>query len=109
MTRLPSLLIIFHHAVVLAVGVGSQLRPLTDAVHRALLPVANRPIITYPLQMLEKSGFTTIHVIVSADAEADLRKYLNGQYKSECKSRATVCPVMNLPPCSIVSSRLTLT
>src|SRR3954469_4313488 len=48
-------------AMVLAAGQGTRLRPLTDRVPKALVPVAGRPMIEYPLLLLKHYG---IHEIV---------------------------------------------
>ena len=44
-------------AVILAAGRGSRMYPLTNECPKCLLPVANWPLIWYPVQLLEKSGF----------------------------------------------------
>jgi len=45
-------------AVILAAGSGSRIRALTEDTPKALLPIANMPMIWYPLQLLEKAKFT---------------------------------------------------
>jgi len=44
-------------AVILAGGRGSRMYPLTENIPKALLPVANRPLIWYPVKYLETAGF----------------------------------------------------
>lgn len=44
-------------AVILAAGRGSRMYPLTEGCPKCLLPVANRPLIWYPVQLLERRGF----------------------------------------------------
>ncbi len=43
-------------AVLLVGGVGTRLRPLTYLMPKALLPVLNRPLISYELELLGRSG-----------------------------------------------------
>ena len=48
------------HPVILSAGRGSRMYPLTEERPKALLPVCNRPMIWYPVQLLEKHGFTGV-------------------------------------------------
>ena len=45
------------HPVILAGGRGSRMFPLCEECPKALLPVGNKPLIWYPVQLLEKYGF----------------------------------------------------
>ena len=64
-------------AVILAAGEGKRLRPLTRNRPKALIPVANRPIIDYPVQALIGCGIREIVVVVGYRKEHVIR-YLNG-------------------------------
>jgi len=44
-------------AVVMAAGRGSRMTELTSCIVKPLLPVGNKPMIWYPVSMLEKAGF----------------------------------------------------
>lgn len=45
-------------AMILAAGFGVRLRPLTDRMPKALLPVANLPQLFFTLEMLRRAGVT---------------------------------------------------
>jgi NDP-sugar pyrophosphorylase family protein len=47
-------------AMVFAAGLGERLRPLTDNIPKAMVPVAGRPMIEYPLLLLRHYGITEI-------------------------------------------------
>ena len=47
-------------AMILAAGRGERLRPLTDALPKPLVSVANKPLIVYHIERLAKQGITEI-------------------------------------------------
>ncbi|MBI2914427.1 MAG: NTP transferase domain-containing protein [Firmicutes bacterium] len=49
-------------AVIMAGGAGSRLRPLTCGRPKPLVPVANKPILQYLVELLRKHGFREILV-----------------------------------------------
>jgi NDP-sugar pyrophosphorylase family protein len=60
-------------AVILAAGEGKRLRPLTKNRPKALIPVANNPIIDYPIQALLTCGIRDIIVVVGYRKEHVVR------------------------------------
>lgn len=42
--------------VVLAGGLGTRLRPLTDRMPKSLIPVNGRPFLEYQLELFKRSG-----------------------------------------------------
>lgn len=44
-------------AVVMAAGKGSRIPEMTATKPKCLLPVGNKPMIYYPLKLLENAGF----------------------------------------------------
>ncbi|XP_053325891.1 translation initiation factor eIF-2B subunit gamma [Spea bombifrons] len=56
-------------AVVMAVGGGSRMVDLTTGIPKPLLPVGNRPLLWYPLNMLERAGFEEVIVVTTKDVQ----------------------------------------
>ena len=49
-------------AAILAAGLGTRLRPLTDLVPKTLMPVLNRPLLGLLLAQVEEAGFLQVAV-----------------------------------------------
>jgi len=58
---LPSKLV----GVLLAAGKGKRLRPLTNIVPKVFLPVYDRPMVYYPLELLRDLGVNRVVVVAS--------------------------------------------
>ena len=58
--------------VILAGGTGSRLSPLTDVTNKHLLPVYNKPMIYYPIEMLKSAGVEKILVITGTHHAGDI-------------------------------------
>ncbi|XP_063153906.1 translation initiation factor eIF2B subunit gamma isoform X2 [Candoia aspera] len=56
-------------AVVMAVGGGSRMMDLTSNIPKALLPIGNKPLIWYPLNLLEQVGFEEVIVVTTKDVQ----------------------------------------
>src|SRR3989338_949885 len=46
--------------VIVAAGVGSRMRPLTETTPKFLIPIKGKPLIQYQLEEFKKQGFTHI-------------------------------------------------
>ncbi|CAL0324992.1 unnamed protein product [Lupinus luteus] len=68
--------------VVLAGGVSKKLLPLVSKdLPNALLPVANRPLLSYTLDLLELSNLKDLVVVVEGrDAALQVRSWISGAY-----------------------------
>ena len=66
--------------VVLAGGTGSRLYPLTRVTNKHLLPIYDRPMIYYPLQILVDAGIDDILIVTGGSSAGDfLRLLRNGK------------------------------
>ena len=66
---------------------GDGLYPLTERTPPALLPVANRPLLSFQLELLERAaGFQTVFVLATETYLAQLSRYVSELYKGALKS-----------------------
>jgi glucose-1-phosphate thymidylyltransferase len=66
--------------IVLAGGLGTRLYPLTRITNKHLLPVYDKPMIFYPIQMLVNAGIKDILVVTGGNNAGDfLRLLANGK------------------------------
>ncbi|EGC29005.1 hypothetical protein DICPUDRAFT_43464 [Dictyostelium purpureum] len=65
---------------------NSRLSPIDDNIPHSLLPIANRPLISYQFEFLEKAGFETksdnpIIIVVNEASEEKIRQHVSEIYK----------------------------
>ncbi len=66
--------------IILAGGLGTRLRPLTKVTNKHLLPVYDKPMIFYPLELLVDAGITDIMVVTGGNNAGDFLRLLgNGR------------------------------
>ncbi|XP_077005985.1 translation initiation factor eIF2B subunit gamma [Tamandua tetradactyla] len=75
-------------AVVMAVGGGSRMTDLTSSIPKPLLPVGNKPLIWYPLNLLERVGFEEVIVVTTRDVQ----KVLCAEFKMKMKPDIVCIP-----------------
>jgi len=61
-------------ALLLAGGRGTRLLPLSNTTAKHLIPVANKPIIFYALDRIERAGIRQIGIIVSPETDTSIKK-----------------------------------
>ncbi|MFH0957861.1 MAG: sugar phosphate nucleotidyltransferase [Pseudomonadota bacterium] len=62
--------------VILAGGLGTRLSPLTKITNKHLLPVYDRPMITYPVECLVKAGIDDILIVTGGNHPGDFLRLL---------------------------------
>jgi len=62
--------------IILAGGLGTRLRPLTNITNKHLLPVYNKPMILYPLNTLIRSGLRDIMIVCGREYAGDFMNFL---------------------------------
>ncbi len=73
--------------IVLAGGLGSRLYPLTKVTNKHLLPVYDRPMVYFPLQMLVKAGITEVLVVTGGNYAGDFLRLLENGEEVGCSIR----------------------
>jgi translation initiation factor eIF-2B subunit gamma len=63
-------------AVIMAAGDDNLLYPLTDGLARSLLPVANRSLLLFQLNLLESAGFEDVIIVIEDKHKNAIRKYI---------------------------------
>lgn len=62
--------------VILAGGLATRLRPLTWVTNKHLLPVYNKPMIYYSLEMMQKVGMKEVLIVTSGEHVGDFANLL---------------------------------
>ena len=70
--------------VLICGGTGSRLAPLTEITNKSLLPVYDKPLIHYPLQVLLDAGITEIIIISGTEHIDQIAEYLGSGSKFGC-------------------------
>ncbi|MQY70626.1 NTP transferase domain-containing protein [bacterium] len=66
--------------VILAGGMGTRLAPLTHVTNKHLLPVYDRPMVTYPIEKMVQAGIEEILLVTGGEFAGDFLRLLgNGK------------------------------
>jgi glucose-1-phosphate thymidylyltransferase len=72
-------------AIVLCGGKGTRLRPLTYTMAKHLIPLANKPILTYVLEQIREAGINDIGIIVPPDPDGGIKDFYGDGSKLDIK------------------------
>ncbi len=62
-------------AMVMAAGLGTRLRPLTDFLPKPMMPIANRPVLEHLLRLLHRHDVREVGINLHAEPET-IRRYV---------------------------------
>ena len=62
-------------ALILAGGLGTRLRPLTDSIPKCLVPIGNRTLLDYWVECLVEAGISEARINTHAHADR-VREYI---------------------------------
>jgi len=70
-------------ALLLAAGLGTRLRPITDTIPKCLVPINAKPLLSYWLENLSKAGITEF-LINTSYLNAQVEEFVNeSKYKEQ--------------------------
>src|SRR5438270_12756002 len=67
--------------VILAGGTGSRLHPLTRITNKHLLPIFDRPMVTYAIEALVKAGVTEMMVVTGGTHAGEFLRLLGNGHE----------------------------
>ena len=65
-------------AMVMAAGLGTRLRPLTDFLPKPMMPIANRPVLHHLLNLLHRHDVHEVGINLHANADMIERYFGDG-------------------------------
>lgn len=78
-------------AMVLAAGLGTRFRPVTDSLPKPLVPLCNRPLVAWAIDSLVSAGVGEVVVNLHHHPEL-LRRWLDAEYSGRCDIRYSLEP-----------------
>jgi translation initiation factor eIF-2B subunit gamma len=63
-------------AVLLSLEIETRLSPINDHTPKSLLPICNRPLVLFQLDLLKSAGFKSVLMVVGQTSEQAIRDFL---------------------------------
>ena len=77
--------------VVLAGGLGTRLRPLTNITNKHLLPVYDKPMIYFPIEALVRAGIEDIMIVTGGNHAGEFLRLLGNGHKFGLNNVGNIC------------------
>lgn len=71
--------------IVLAGGLATRLRPITETLPKSLIPINKTPFILHQLELFEKKGFRHVHFCLGYLGEMVEKVIMDSQYNEKLK------------------------
>lgn len=87
--------------LILAGGEGAKLKPLTETIPKAMIPVGYKPLLEYNLELISKSGITDVVLLIGKLGDRIMKHFgqnwndLNLSYISESTNLDTAGAIYN--------------
>ena len=65
--------------MILAAGLGTRLRPLTDTIAKPMIPVVNKPVMEHVIELLARQGFRDLYANIHYKADEIVDYFGNGK------------------------------
>ncbi len=66
-------------AMILAAGLGTRLRPLTEEISKPMVPIVNRPVMEHIVDLLARHGFHRLYVNLHYHPDVITRHFGDGR------------------------------
>ncbi|EFA81861.1 eukaryotic translation initiation factor 2B [Heterostelium album PN500] len=75
-----------YQVVLLAIDtLNAKLSPIDENLPHSMLPVANRPLLSYQLELLERAGFKSVLIVIQEFQQTKITPYVTQIYKETGK------------------------
>lgn len=88
-----------RQGVILAAGKGSRIFPLSKSYPKPLLPVLNKPVMQYQLEIMREAGIDEITIVIGS-----LGSQIKMYFGDGSKFKVKISYVFDRNPCGIASS-----